>query len=136
LFVFANVLVIGPTEALPPVAVLVALPPVAEELLVEFAALLEAEVALLVLVGVVGGGVLVVGIGGSHSKVSPLSTTTLPGASPGPVPRVPVGTWTRILFPVQFQPNADEQQANAKIHTVILFIFPSQVIEVESASRH
>jgi hypothetical protein len=86
LFVFANVLVIGPTEALPPVAVLVALPPVAEELLVEFAALLEAEVALLVLVGVVVVGKV------SHSNVSPLSTTTWPEPSPVPLPTVPVGT--------------------------------------------
>jgi hypothetical protein len=112
-------------EAFPPVALL-------------FAALVAVLVLLEVVgvVDVVGGRVLVVGIGGSHSKVSPLSTTTLPGASPVPVPRVPVGTWTRILFPVQFQPNAGEQQANAKIHTLILFIFPSRVIEVESASRH
>jgi hypothetical protein len=83
------VLVIGPTEALPPVAVLVALPPVAEEFDAEFAALLEAEVALLVLVGVVG--VVVVGKV-SHSNVSPLSTTTWPEPSPVPLPTVPVGT--------------------------------------------
>jgi hypothetical protein len=60
-------------EAFPPVALL-------------FAAL----VAVLVLLEVVG----VVDVVGnvSHSKVSPLSTTTWPEPSPVPLPTVPVGT--------------------------------------------
>jgi hypothetical protein len=85
----------------------VALPPVAVELAPDVLVLDDELVGLEGSVGVVGGA--------SHSNVRPLSTTTLPGASPVPVPLVPVGTCTRMLLPVQFHANDKPLHANIRI---------------------
>jgi hypothetical protein len=108
----------------------IALPPVAfeEEVEPEFALLDE----LLLLVVALGGGVVEGGVW--HWNVKPLSTTTFPGASPVPVPTVPVGTCTRMSFPVQFHANAGKLNSasamNKRENRLLLFmLFSQNVIE-------
>jgi hypothetical protein len=125
---FDRVLVELPELLTPDLLVLEELPPVAfeEEVEPEFALLVE---LLLLVVGVLGvaGGVW-------HWKVKPLSTTTFPGASPVPVPTVPVGTCTRMSFPVQFHANAGKLNSasamNKRENRLLLFmLFSENVIE-------
>jgi hypothetical protein len=100
---------------LPPVAD--ALPPVAVALLV--AKVLDGDVVVL-------GGI-------SHSKVKPCTVTTLPGASPVPVPLVPAGTCTRMSLPVQFHARDIPQLANISTATARILRIVSPLVFVDVA---